>query len=161
MRFSNQRERNRTIMPQQPTKTAIPAKIVIAPNCSTKPTAKPLMKFAIVDDKYQTPIKSDAMRTGASFVTSESPIGESINSPIVCIKYVPSNQRRLAFTVISCTSPPRCITAPIINKKPTASAIIPSPILIGDDGFLPLFESFTQSCAKIGPRIMINIGFVA
>ena len=52
------------------------------PASGYKPLSIPANLLAVAMDKYQIPISNEAKRMGASLLTIERPIGESISSPM-------------------------------------------------------------------------------
>src|SRR6476661_6710178 len=106
---------------------------------------KPPSLFAAAFARNHTPIRSDAKRTGATFVTYESPTGDRHNSPHTWNRYASVNHIALAFTPVSAILPP--IT---MKRKPVPSRARPSTIFSAVDGSFPARPSFTQSAANSG-----------
>ena len=76
----------------------------------------------------------DAKRTGAIFVTYESPTGERQSSPQVWKVNAATSQSGLTSTPVSARRPP--IT---MNTKPTPSSARPITIFNAVDGSRPIF----------------------
>src|SRR4029453_17063969 len=62
---------------------AMPPKIVSSPSCSANEPMMPASQLATKLIRNQTPIISEASRSGASLVTIDSPTGEMQSSPVV------------------------------------------------------------------------------
>src|SRR5262249_50269481 len=91
----------------------------------------PANLFPAAFDRNQTPISADAYRDGASFVTIDSPTGDSISSPMVWKRYAPTIHNIPAFPAASrrrATADTRPSTqAPPTLARPLSPAPAPAP----------------------------------
>src|SRR4051812_47964887 len=94
-----------------------------SPGTGVYAASDPAILFAAAFARNQTPMSSEAKRTGATFVTYDSPTGERQSSPNVWNAYAATSQKGLTSTPVSAREPP--IT---MKTKPVASNARPSAI---------------------------------
>src|ERR1051325_9929366 len=125
-----------------------------SPGVGVYAATAPASLFAAAFARNQTPINSDANRTGATLVTYDNPTGERHSSPHVWKRYAATNQNGLTSTPLSALPPPMTM-----NKKPIASSTRPSTILSAVEGSRPADPRPVHSMANSGAKMRIASGF--
>src|ERR1044071_8664274 len=112
----------------------------------------------------QPPIIRPRILIGATFDTSASPIGESINSPNVTTPY--EKMSHIGDTLKAYGSLPVTLASPIFaakyrTKKESPVSVIPIAILVGVEGSLPLLSSHFQNHTSGKVKETTHIGLIA
>src|SRR5687767_13501964 len=99
----------------------------------------------------QPPIITPRNRIGATFETSDNPIGDNINSPRVRTPYAPMSQAGETLNAygslpVTVASPTRAAMKRMKNERPVS--IMPKAIFIGVDGSSPLLSSQRQNATS-------------
>src|SRR6185437_6572116 len=125
-----------------------------SPGVGVKAATEPAILFAAALARNQTPIKSEAKRTGATLVTYDRPTGERQSSPQVWKVYAATSQNGLTRAPVSARVPPMTM-----NTKPVARSARPSTILSAVEGSRRRRPSDVHIQAKSGAKMRMSNGF--
>ena len=132
---------------------ARPPKMVSSPRLSAKEPMMPASQFATKLIRNQTPIISDARRSGASLVTIERPTGEMQSSPIVWNRYASTSHHMLALPWAAWS-----YTAPTIHRKPMPREHQAGHHLRGVGGLRPCAASLPHNAVNSGASSTMKSG---